>query len=69
VKPDPVETPFSYIETYGDRAHPHPLYGEHFAIGDVPPGTYVLGTEIGGKRVYRSVLVEPGKVSWVVFRP
>src|SRR4051794_500008 len=32
----PVETPFSYIETYGDKAHSHPLYGEHFALGDVP---------------------------------
>ena len=31
---------------------PHPLYGEHFAVSDVPPGTYVLGTEIAGKRVF-----------------
>ena len=38
VKRDPVETPFSYAETYGDKAHAHPLYGEHFAVSDVPVG-------------------------------
>jgi hypothetical protein len=69
VKPDPKETPFSYAETYGDKGHSHPLYGEHFAVTDVPVGTYVLGTEIGGKRVFRQVTVEAGKLTWVVFRP
>ncbi|HXI19665.1 MAG TPA: M23 family metallopeptidase, partial [Gemmatimonadales bacterium] len=69
VKPDPVETPFSYAETYGDRAHPHPLYGEHFAVSDVPPGTYVMGVGIDGHRVFRKVTVEEGKLTWVVFRP
>ena len=38
VKREPVETPFSYAETYGDKAHSHPLYGEHFAVSDVPGG-------------------------------
>lgn len=69
IKPDPVETPFSYAETYGDKAHPHPLYGEHFAVGDVPPGTFVVGTQIEGKKVFRRVTVEAGKLTWVVFRP
>jgi murein DD-endopeptidase MepM/ murein hydrolase activator NlpD len=69
VKPEPTETPFSFAETYGNRGHPHPLYGEHFAVGDVPAGTYVLGTDIGGRRVLRRVTVEPGKLTWVVFRP
>ena len=69
VKPMPRETPYSYAETYGDKAHSHPLYGEHFAVGDVPPGEYVIGTEIGGKQVLRRVTVEAGKVTWVVFRP
>ncbi len=69
IKRDPAETPFSFAETYGDKAHPHPLYGEHFAVSDVPPGTYVVGTEIGGKKVFRAVTVEAGKLSWVVFRP
>jgi murein DD-endopeptidase MepM/ murein hydrolase activator NlpD len=69
LKPDPVETPFSYAETYGDKGHPHPLYGEHFAVSDVPPGTFVLGTQIGSKKVHRRVTVEAGKLTWVVFRP
>ena len=69
VKPEPRETPFSFIETYGPRNHRDPVYQEHFAIGDVPPGEYVLGVEIDGRRVYRRVQVAPGKVTWVVFEP
>jgi murein DD-endopeptidase MepM/ murein hydrolase activator NlpD len=69
VKPQPQETPFSFIETYGPRNHSDPVYHEHFAISDVPPGEYVLGVEIEGKRVYRRVRVEPRKLTWVEFRP
>jgi murein DD-endopeptidase MepM/ murein hydrolase activator NlpD len=69
IKRDPVETPFSYAETYGDKAHPHPLYGEHFAVSDVPEGTYTVGTEIEGKKVFRQVTVEAGRLTWVVFKP
>ncbi|HXM39423.1 MAG TPA: peptidoglycan DD-metalloendopeptidase family protein [Gemmatimonadales bacterium] len=69
VKPEPQETPFSFIETYGPRNHPDPDYQEHFAIADVPPGEYVLGVEIGGKPVFRRATVEPGKLTWVEFRP
>ena len=69
VKPKPTETPFSFAETYGDKGHSHPLYGEHFAVGDVPAGRYVIGTEIEGTRVLREVTVAPGKVTWVVFSP
>ena len=68
-KRDPVDTPFSFAETYGDKGHPHPLYSEHFAVSDVPAGPYVLGTQIGGKKVFRQVVVEPGKLTWVVFKP
>ena len=68
-KRNPSDTPYSFAESYGDKAHPHPLYGEHFAVGDVPPGTYTMGTEIGGKKVFRQVVVEAGKLSWVVFKP
>jgi murein DD-endopeptidase MepM/ murein hydrolase activator NlpD len=68
-KPNPAETPFSFAETYGDKAHPHPLYGEHFAVSDVPAGSYTVGTEIGGKKVFRQVVVEEGKLTWVVFKP
>src|SRR3954471_21272858 len=69
IKRDPVETPFSYAETYGDKAHSHPLYGENFAVSDVPPGSYVVGTEIEGKKVFRAITVEEGKLTWVVFKP
>ena len=69
VKPEPQETPFSFIETYGPRNHSDPIYEEHFGISDVPPGTYVLGVEIGGKRVFRQVKVDAGNLTWVEFRP
>ena len=69
IKPEPAETPYSFAETYGPKNHPHPLYGENFAVGDVPPGTYIVGTEIGGRKVFRKVTVEEGKLTWVVFRP
>lgn len=69
VKPEPAETPYSFAETYGPQNHPHPLYGEHFAVSDVPPGTYLMGTDIDGKKVFRQVTVEEGKLTWVVFRP
>ena len=69
VKPEPQETPFSFIETYGPRNHSDPVYHEHFGISDVPPGEYVLGVEIAGKHVFRRVKVEAGKLTWVEFRP
>lgn len=69
VKAEPAETPFSFIETYGERAHSSPAYQDHFAISDVPPGEYTLGVEIEGKRVYRRVRVAAGKLTWVEFRP
>lgn len=68
VKPQPQETPFSFAETYGERNRPGPAYQEHFAVTDVPPGEYALGTMIDGRRVYKRVRVEAGKVSWVEFR-
>ncbi|MGH7544368.1 MAG: peptidoglycan DD-metalloendopeptidase family protein, partial [Gemmatimonadota bacterium] len=67
-KDEPRETPFSFAETYEDKAHPDPVFGEHFVIGDVGAGRYVLGVEIGGRRVYRAVEVEAGKVTEVELR-
>ena len=64
-----AETPFSFAETYEDRAHPDPVFEEHFAIGDVPAGTYVVGTEIDGKKVFRTIRVEEGKLTWAAFKP
>ena len=68
-KPHPIETPFSFAETYEDRAHPDPMFSEHFVIGDVPIGEYVLGVEIEGARVFRRVVVEEERVTEVEFRP
>ncbi len=68
-KPEPTETPFSFAETYEDRANPDPVFQEHFAIGDVPAGEYVLGVEIGGRKAWRNVIVEPGRVTEVEFQP
>lgn len=65
----PEETPFSFAETYSDRAHSHPLYQENFAVGDVPAGNYSLGVDIGGRRVWKRVTVRAGMVTFVEFRP
>jgi murein DD-endopeptidase MepM/ murein hydrolase activator NlpD len=69
VKPEPQETPFSFIEAYGPRNHADPVYHEHFAVSDVPAGEYVLGMEIEGRRVSRWIRVAAGKLTWVEFRP
>jgi len=69
VKPEPQETPFAYAETYGEHGHPDPAYGEHFAVGDVPAGDYTLGVEVEGRKLFRRVHVEAGKLTWVDFRP
>lgn len=69
VKPEPQETPFSFAETYGAHNRGTPDYQEHFAVSDVPPGEYVLGTEIEGRKLFRRVRVEAGKLTWVEFRP
>jgi hypothetical protein len=67
VKAGPRETPFSFAETYGDRARGTPAYGEHFAVGDVPAGSYQLWVEIEGRKVTRRARVAPGLVTWVEF--
>lgn len=68
-KPLPFETPFAFAETYGPRNRPHPLYGEHFAVSDVPAGRHEVWVMIGGRKVTRSVTVEAGTMTWVEFRP
>jgi hypothetical protein len=64
----PEETPFSFAETYADRAHSDPAYDEHFAVGDVPAGEYLVGVEIAGRRVWRRVNVLAGQVTFVELR-
>jgi hypothetical protein len=68
-KEEPRETPFSFAETYEDKAHPDPVFDEHFVIGDVRAGRYFLGVEIEGQRIYHAVEVEPGRVTEVELRP
>ncbi len=67
-KDEPRETPYAFAETYGDKAHSHPLYQEDFAVSDVPPGEYTVGVEIEGQTVRSKVRVEAGKVTWVELR-
>lgn len=69
VLPFPEETPYSFAETYRDKAHSAPGYDEDFAVGDVPAGTYLLGVEIGGVKVWRRVRVEAERVTFVEFSP
>jgi murein DD-endopeptidase MepM/ murein hydrolase activator NlpD len=69
VLPYPEETPYSFAETYRDRGHSAPGYDEHFAVGDVPAGTYLIGVDIGGQRVWRRVRVQADRVTFVEFAP
>jgi murein DD-endopeptidase MepM/ murein hydrolase activator NlpD len=69
VKPVPRETPYAFAETYGPRNRPHPLYGEQFAVSDVPAGVQHLFVNISGRRIQRTVVVRPGAMSWVEFHP
>ena len=69
IKPEPRETPFAFAETYGPRNAPSPMYGEHFAISDVPAGVHTLRVKVGDRWIERRVNVEPGSMSWVEFRP
>jgi hypothetical protein len=69
VLPYPEETPFSFAETYRERAHSSPGYDEDFAVGDVPAGTYLVGVEIQGQRVWRRIRVQPDRVTFVEFAP
>jgi len=68
VQPYPEETPLAFVETYQDRAHAHPSYNENFAIGDVPAGEYVIGAQVGGKKVWRRINVQAGRVTFVEMR-
>jgi murein DD-endopeptidase MepM/ murein hydrolase activator NlpD len=68
-KPEPRETPFAFAETYGPRNAPSPMFGEHFAISDVPAGTHRLRAKVGDRWVERIVVVTSGALTWVEFRP
>jgi hypothetical protein len=65
----PTEAPFSVVRTYAPGVPSSPVYGEHFALGDVRAGDYLLGVTLDGQRIWRRVRVVPGQVAWVEFRP
>ena len=67
-KAEPQETPYSYAETYGEHNHPDPLYHEHFAVSDVPPGDYTLSVVVDGQPLSRRVRVRANAVTWVEFK-
>lgn len=67
-KAEPQETPYAYAETYGERGAPDPVYQEHFAVSDVPPGDYTLTVDVSGRRLTRRVRVQERSLTWVVFR-
>jgi murein DD-endopeptidase MepM/ murein hydrolase activator NlpD len=67
-KGEPQETPYSFAETYGEHNHPDPVYREHFAVGDVPPGDYTMSVSLNGRLLTRRVRVAPNAFTWVVFR-
>jgi hypothetical protein len=68
VLPYPTEAPFSHALTYAQELA-SPVYGENFAVGDVPAGDYTLAVELDGVRVWRRVRVAAGQVTFVEFRP
>ncbi len=69
VKPVPRETPYAFAETYGPRNHPHPIFGEQFAVSDVPAGSYDMFVILDGREIHRKVQVRSGRMTWVDFRP
>ncbi|MEX0690968.1 MAG: peptidoglycan DD-metalloendopeptidase family protein [Gemmatimonadales bacterium] len=63
----PHEWPLAFVTTYDADVSSSPAYGEDFAITDVPPGDYLIGVDLEGRRQFRSINVQPGAVTWVVF--
>ena len=49
-----------------DEVNPDDEWGENFAMGDVPAGSYVLKTGIAGRLYIHKVTVEAGKTSLVI---
>lgn len=59
-----------HIETYRDveNLNPDPVWGENGAVGSVPPGRYLVFTEVNGERLRAEVDVLSGQTSFVEFR-
>ncbi|MFQ5885953.1 MAG: peptidoglycan DD-metalloendopeptidase family protein, partial [Anaerolineae bacterium] len=51
------------ISTYPlEEVNPDQEWGENFVLGDVPEGTYILKTRVGGKLYQREVVVVAGEI-------
>lgn len=59
----PVRTAFSYAD---NAVNPDPIFGEHYARGDLPDGEYDVYVTLGGMIRWRgSATVLPGKTTWL----
>lgn len=59
----PVRNTFSYADT---SVNPDPIFGEHYARGDLPDGEYDVSVKVGGTIRWRgTAIVEPGKTTWL----
>lgn len=57
-----------YLEPYAyERVHGDDLWGETFAVGDLPPGRYRVSFVAYGLQV-REVEIEPGRLTFVRFQ-
>jgi len=45
-----------------EEVNPDEEWGENFVLGDVPEGTYILKTRVGGKLYQREVVVKAGEI-------
>jgi len=44
---------------------PDPAWGENFALGDIPEGTYQISVTIGDQRIAKTINVAAGTVNFV----
>jgi hypothetical protein len=51
-----------------DGVNPDEEWGENFVMGDVPAGSYVLKTSVGGRLYIQEVTVGAGKTSFVTLQ-
>jgi len=56
-----------FVTTYAENVNPDSVYGENFAMMDLPPGTYEV--QIGGSKTYKqTVTINPDQLTFVEFR-
>lgn len=66
LKPDNIETPFIYAQTYPKGVCSDPELGENFFIDGVLPGFYELEIEKNGKELQTlTIEVRQGLISWL----